>query len=30
MLCLPIHPGLDNADVDSICQHVLSWNAGQG
>jgi dTDP-4-amino-4,6-dideoxygalactose transaminase len=30
LLCLPIHPGLDNADVDSICQHILSWNAGQG
>jgi NAD(P)-dependent dehydrogenase (short-subunit alcohol dehydrogenase family) len=30
LLRLPIHPGLDNADVDSICQHILSWNAGQG
>jgi dTDP-4-amino-4,6-dideoxygalactose transaminase len=30
LLCLPIHPGLSNADVDSICQHILSWNAGQG
>jgi len=30
LLCLPMHPNLDAADISRICRAVIEWNAAQG
>jgi dTDP-4-amino-4,6-dideoxygalactose transaminase len=30
LLCLPMHPGLGLADIDTVCRQILSWSAAQG
>ena len=27
LLCLPMHPGLEMADVDTVCRHIAVWVA---
>ncbi len=27
VLCLPVHPGMDAADVDRVCAEILRWTA---
>ena len=29
LLCLPMHPGLGLADIDTVCRQILSWSAAQ-
>jgi aminotransferase EvaB len=29
LLCLPMHPGLSLADIETICARILSWSAGR-
>jgi aminotransferase EvaB len=29
LLCLPMHPGLDDAEVDAVCGRIREWNAGR-
>jgi dTDP-4-amino-4,6-dideoxygalactose transaminase len=29
LLCLPMHPGLSLADIDTVCREILSWSAAQ-
>ena len=29
LLCLPMHPGLADEDIDAICRRILNWSAGR-
>jgi dTDP-4-amino-4,6-dideoxygalactose transaminase len=29
LLCLPMHPGLETADVDAVCRQIADWDAAR-
>ena len=29
LLCLPMHPGLEPADVDAVCRQIADWDAAR-
>lgn len=30
LLCLPMHPGLEAGDVDTVCGYIREWDTGRG